>query len=41
MSPNDVLYVVWARFDVPNASFEGGRSGEEGSVVADGAELAK
>ena len=32
--------VIWARFDVPNASFKGGRSGEGGSIVADSAELA-
>ena len=35
-----MLDVVWARFDVPNALFKGGRSGEGGGIVADGAELA-
>ena len=40
MSEQITRSTVWARFDVPNVLFEGGRSGERGSIVADGAELA-
>ena len=31
--------VIWTCFNVSNALFEGGRSGEGGGIVADGAEL--
>ena len=35
-----LLNIILACFNVPDASFEGGKSGEGGSVVADGTELA-
>ena len=31
--------VIWTCFNVSNALFEGGRTGEGGGIVADGAEL--
>ena len=34
-----LLYVVWAHFDVPDASFKGGRLREAVSVIGDRAEL--
>ena len=35
-----LLDIFWARFNVPDVSFEGGWSREGGGVVGDGAELA-
>ena len=33
------LDIFWARFNVPDVSFEGGWSREGGGVIGDGAEL--